>query len=110
MKIANLHMRAHALEGRLYRKVIEEALAAAGLGCELLLERDLFARAAERLGLREDALKKASGRARPRRRRWVARREQGGGARGLAGPPRCPSRLARPSAGSAVARRLARMT
>ena len=58
MKIANLHMRAHALEGRLYRDVVEEGLAAAGLGCELLLERDLYRRAAERLGLRESALKK----------------------------------------------------
>ena len=57
-KIANLHMRAHALEGRLYRNVVEDGLAAAGLGCELLLERDLYARAAERLGLRENALKK----------------------------------------------------
>src|SRR5687768_12698273 len=60
VKIANLHMRAHALEGRLYREVIEEGLAAAGIECALLLERDLFARAAERLELREDALKKAS--------------------------------------------------
>ncbi len=58
-KIANLHMRAHALEGRLYRNVVEDGLAAAGLGCELLRERDLYARAAERLGLRENALKKA---------------------------------------------------
>ena len=45
-KIANLHMRAHALEGRLYREVVEEGLAAAGIECALLLERDLFARAA----------------------------------------------------------------
>ncbi len=51
-------MRAHALEGRLYRDVVEEGLAAAGLRCELLLERDLYSRAAERLGLRESALKK----------------------------------------------------
>jgi hypothetical protein len=58
-RIANLHMRAHALEGRLYREVVEEALAEAGLRCELLLERDLYLRAAERLGMREAALKKA---------------------------------------------------
>ena len=58
-RIANLHMRAHALEGRLYRDVVEEGLAAAGLGCELLLERDLYERAADRLVLSENALKKA---------------------------------------------------
>jgi hypothetical protein len=59
-KIANLHLRAHALEGRLYREVVEEGLAAAGLGCELLLERDLYPSAGERLGLREAAIKKAA--------------------------------------------------
>ena len=58
LKIANLHMRAHALEGRLYREVVEEGLAAAGLRCELLLERDLYPRAAERLVMKEAALKK----------------------------------------------------
>lgn len=59
-KIANLHMRAHALEGRLYREVIEEGLAAAGIECALLLERDLFERASERLELQSGALKKAA--------------------------------------------------
>jgi hypothetical protein len=58
-RIANLHMRAHALEGRLYREVVEEGLAAAELGCEVLLERNLFAGAAKRLGMREPALEKA---------------------------------------------------
>ena len=58
-KIANLHMRAHALEGRLYREVVEEGLAAAGIECALELERDLFARSAQQLAMREDALKKA---------------------------------------------------
>jgi hypothetical protein len=57
-KIANLHMRAHALEGRLYREVVEEGLGAAGLDCEFLRERDLWLRAAKRLGTREDSLKK----------------------------------------------------
>jgi hypothetical protein len=59
LKIANLHMRAHALEGRLYREVVEEGLAQGGLRCELLLERDLILRAAERLGMREAVLKRA---------------------------------------------------
>jgi hypothetical protein len=57
-RIANLHMRAHALEGRLYREVVEEGLAAAGIHCELLLERDLWQRAAKRLNMGEDSLKK----------------------------------------------------
>jgi hypothetical protein len=60
-KIANLHMRAHALEGRLYRNLVEEAMAAAGLSCSLLLERGLHAGAAERLGVTEDRLKRAIG-------------------------------------------------
>jgi hypothetical protein len=58
-KIANLHMRAHALEGRLYREVIEQGLGHAGLECELLLERDLYAGAADRLGRRENELRTA---------------------------------------------------
>jgi hypothetical protein len=57
-KIANLHMRAHALEGRLYRQVVEQGLGDAGLECELLLERDLYARAADRLGVPENEIKK----------------------------------------------------
>ena len=60
-KIANLHMRAHALEGRLYREVVEDGLAAARLHCEVLLERDLYDRAGQRLGLRVEALKKTVG-------------------------------------------------
>jgi hypothetical protein len=60
-KIANLHMRAHALEGRLYRNLVEESMAAAGLSCSVLLERGLQAGAAEQLGLTEDRLKRAIG-------------------------------------------------
>jgi hypothetical protein len=58
-RIANLHMRAHAFEGRLYRTLIEDGLAAAALPCEVLLERDLCRIAATRLGRSEDALKRA---------------------------------------------------
>jgi hypothetical protein len=58
-RIGNLHLRAHALEGRLYRKLIEEGLAAADLRCEVLVERDLWQRASARLRTREEALRKA---------------------------------------------------
>jgi hypothetical protein len=58
-RIANLHMRAHALEGRLYRALIEEGLAASDLRCEVLIERELMERAVARLGRGEAPLKKA---------------------------------------------------
>jgi len=59
-RIANLHMRAHALEGRLYRDLVEETMREAALPCALLIERDLFATAAGRFGLPEDRLKRAA--------------------------------------------------
>ena len=58
-RIANLHMRAHALEGRLYRDLVEEAICGAGMPCVLFVERELAAIAAPRLGLAPDALKGA---------------------------------------------------
>jgi hypothetical protein len=56
-KIGNLHLRAHALEGRLYRDAAAEGLAAAGIGCEVMLERDLYQQGARRLGLPEPQLR-----------------------------------------------------
>jgi hypothetical protein len=44
-KIANPHIRAHALEGRLFRSVLENAARSAGLPCVVIVERDLYARA-----------------------------------------------------------------
>ena len=39
--------------------MVEEGLAAAGIECALELDRDLYVRAAQRLDMPEDALKKA---------------------------------------------------
>ncbi len=49
-RITNPHIRIHALEGQLFRRVSGEALTAAGLSCSTLLERDLAARASARFG------------------------------------------------------------
>ena len=52
--ISNLHIRAHALEGRLFRTVLAEALEAHGLSCCVVVERRAYAEAALAL-LREAA-------------------------------------------------------
>ena len=56
-KIANPHIRAHALEGRLFRSVLEEAAQAAGFSVVVILERDLYARAMATLKRDERDLK-----------------------------------------------------
>jgi hypothetical protein len=48
--ISNPHIRIHALEGRLFRRVAEQGLAAAGLRCSVVLERSLLLAAPEQLG------------------------------------------------------------
>ena len=40
--IANAHIRIHAREGQLFRRVVEDALAAAGIRCVVWRERDLY--------------------------------------------------------------------
>ena len=45
-RIANQHIRIHALEGQLFREVVEQALAAGGLPCAVWRERDLYEAAA----------------------------------------------------------------
>jgi hypothetical protein len=57
--IANDHIRIHALEGRLFRKAIEEAIRALGLPCTVYRERDLRAAAATKLERTEGAVLKA---------------------------------------------------
>jgi len=47
--IANPHIRAHALEGQLFRSALEEALRSSKLRVAILLERDAFAEGAEQL-------------------------------------------------------------
>lgn len=57
--IKNPHIRAHALEGRLFRTVVEDALRTCGLSCSVLVERNLYSKAAAILGRSEDQLKRA---------------------------------------------------
>lgn len=47
--IANPHIRAHALEGRLFRLALEQALHAHGIRAVILLERDAYDKATARL-------------------------------------------------------------
>ena len=47
--IANPHIRAHALEGQLFRSAVEQALNAHGIRTFFLLERDAYARAGAQL-------------------------------------------------------------
>lgn len=47
--IANPHIRAHALEGLLFRSALEQALDAHGIGAFILIERDAYAKAGAQL-------------------------------------------------------------
>ncbi len=57
-RIANAHIRAHALEGRFFRTILEEALQACGLRCLVVVERAAYAKAAATLGRQEAELKR----------------------------------------------------
>ena len=57
--IANPHIRAHALEGRLFRSVVEQSLQDHQIRTEVLLERDAYFRVAARLKQSSDDLKRA---------------------------------------------------
>jgi hypothetical protein len=57
--ISNPHIRAHALEGRLFRSVLEKALQAQGLKCSVILERDAYRMAGAVLARPEGELKRA---------------------------------------------------
>jgi hypothetical protein len=48
--IANPHIRAHALEGRLFRTVLEDALRSRGIQCAIFTERDVYPTASNLLG------------------------------------------------------------
>jgi len=58
-KIANPHIRAHALEGRLFRSVVAETLQAHEIRTEVLLERDAYPSVAARLKQSSDDVKRA---------------------------------------------------
>lgn len=44
--LGNPHVRVHALEGKLFRDVVAEALAQQGIDCGVLVERDAYAKVA----------------------------------------------------------------
>ena len=48
--IANPHIRAHALEGRLFRTTLEAALQSCGIQCAIFIERDAYPTASNLLG------------------------------------------------------------
>jgi hypothetical protein len=56
-RIANDHIRIHALEGRLFRSVVNDAAKTEGLSCSIWRERDLYGVAANRLKLPEKRLR-----------------------------------------------------
>ena len=57
-QIGNLHIRAHASEGRLFRTVLEDALRSNGIECDVMIEKQLAAKAAEGLGRRDGDIKR----------------------------------------------------
>jgi len=57
--ISNPHIRAHSLEGQLFRSVLAAALEAHGLLCSVVLERDAYAKAATTFARSEDDMKRA---------------------------------------------------
>jgi hypothetical protein len=57
-RVTNPHIRAHALEGRLFRTVLEEAMQSQGLSCSVIMERNIYTRAAEVLQRSADDLRR----------------------------------------------------
>ncbi len=55
--IRNPHIRAHALEGRLFRTVLEEALSSNSLPCLIIIEREAYSKATSALDLSKEQLK-----------------------------------------------------
>jgi hypothetical protein len=56
-RIGNQHIRAHALEGRLFRRLVEAAMARRGLSCAAWVERALYGAAMQQLGRSEAQIK-----------------------------------------------------
>jgi hypothetical protein len=57
--IANPHIRAHALEGRLFRSVLEDTLREYGVSSTVFVEREIYRQAAALLSRPEADLKRA---------------------------------------------------
>ena len=55
--LGNPHVRVHALEGKLFREVVAEALAEHGIDCGVLVERDAYAKAAADVSATEQRLR-----------------------------------------------------
>jgi hypothetical protein len=58
-RIANDHIRAHALEGRLFRTVLQDALNSFGLRCSIIVERGIYEQAVVALKRTEKDLKQS---------------------------------------------------
>ena len=58
-RIANDHIRIHALEGQLFRGVVQQAALKSPLRCSIWRERDLYAEAADALGQSEAHVRSA---------------------------------------------------
>jgi hypothetical protein len=57
-RITNPHIRAHALEGRLFRGVLEDALQSRDLKCSVIVERHIYEQAAKTLHRSDADLKR----------------------------------------------------
>lgn len=57
-KVGNLHIRAHANEGRLFRTVLADALEARGVACSVIVEKTLGAEAVKAIGRPQGQIKK----------------------------------------------------
>ncbi len=57
-RLGNPHVRAHASEGRLFREVLEAGADACGVPCLVVVEKELYAFAAEALGSSEEELRR----------------------------------------------------
>lgn len=57
-KLGNPHVRVHALEGKLFRDVVAESLAAYGVDCVVLVEREAYNRVAAEIDSTESQLRK----------------------------------------------------
>jgi hypothetical protein len=55
--LGNPHVRVHALEGKLFREVVAEALEEQGMKCGVLVERDAYARVAADVSVAEARLR-----------------------------------------------------
>lgn len=57
--LRNEHIRAHGLEGQLFRTVLEDAFESRGIRCSVFVEKEAYARASEKLGCTEEAARRA---------------------------------------------------